>query len=141
MADLLCPWRYDRIFRGAVALRASAAPAPRDNFRDTEASSAKTARRQARDRHCQPHGGARQALFTSVSPDISLGYRRNVPAPAHGPSVAPRPGADWVKKIAISDDLERADDRHIFSYWQAVEPARQIARRQPGDEDAAGHSP
>src|SRR5882757_4072715 len=71
--------------------------------------------------------------YVLVSPNISLGYRRNATGAGTWSVRCTEAGADWIKKIGISDDLERADDRHIFSYWQAVELARKIARREPGD--------
>jgi integrase len=76
--------------------------------------------------------------YVLVSPNISLGYRRNATGAGTWSVRCTEAGADWVKKIGISDDLERADNRHTFSYWQAVELARTIARRQPGDAENDG---
>jgi hypothetical protein len=76
--------------------------------------------------------------YVLVSPNISLGYRRNATGAGTWSVRCTEAGADWVKKIGISDDLERAHNRHIFSYWQAVELARKIARRQPGDAEDDG---
>ena len=42
-------------------------------------------------------------------------------------------GAEWIKKIALADDLEGASPPHVLSYWQALDTARALARRQPGD--------
>ena len=47
-----------------------------------------------------------------------------------------RQGADWIKKIALADDLEPADGKHVLTYWQAIDMARALARRQPGADDA-----
>src|SRR5437868_12084369 len=42
-------------------------------------------------------------------------------------------GAEWIKKIALADDLEGASPPHVLSYWQALDTARALARRQPGE--------
>ena len=57
-------------------------------------------------------------------------------AAALGPYVASVEGADWIKKIALADDLEPADGKHVLTYWQAIDVARALARRQPGADDA-----
>src|SRR5262249_24685835 len=49
--------------------------------------------------------------YVTVSPTIQLGYRRN-----EGPgtwSVRVTSPAEWVKKIALADDLETADGRDV----------------------------
>jgi hypothetical protein len=71
--------------------------------------------------------------YATVSPGIYLGYRRN----AGNGSWSVRStaaGADWMKRIGLADDLERADGRAVLTYWQAIDTARALARRQPGDE-------
>src|SRR6185437_2164386 len=45
-------------------------------------------------------------------------------------------GADWIKRIGLADDLEAADGKDVLSYWQAIDVARALARRQPGSDDA-----
>jgi hypothetical protein len=45
-------------------------------------------------------------------------------------------GADWIKKIALADDLEPGDGKHVLTYWQAIDMARALVRRQPGADDA-----
>ena len=47
-----------------------------------------------------------------------------------------RDGADWIKRIGLADDLEPADGKHVLTYWQAIDVARALARRQPGADDA-----
>jgi hypothetical protein len=42
-------------------------------------------------------------------------------------------GAEWVKRIAVADDLEPASPPAVLNYWQAVDAARALARRQPGE--------
>jgi integrase len=71
--------------------------------------------------------------FTLVSPNVSLGYRRKQAGPGSWSVRCTESGADWVKKIGVADDHEASDGTHVFDYWGAVQLARQIARRQPGD--------
>jgi integrase len=73
--------------------------------------------------------------FTLVSPNVSLGYRRKQTGPGSWSVRCTESGADWVKKIGIADDHEASDGRHVFDYWGAVQLARQIARRQPGENE------
>ena len=78
---------------------------------------------------CKPY-------YATISPGIQLGYRRNI----GGGSWSVRcigQGADWIKKkIALADDLEPADGKHVLSYWQVIDVARALARGQPGADDA-----
>ena len=77
----------------------------------------------------------RKPYYATISPAIQLGYRRNI----GGGSWSVRcigQGADWIKKIALADDLEPADGKHVLTYWQAIDVARALARRQPGADDA-----
>jgi integrase len=41
-------------------------------------------------------------------------------------------GAEWIKRIAVADDLEPASPPHVLTFWQAIDQARALARRQPG---------
>jgi integrase len=77
----------------------------------------------------------RKPFFTTISPGIALGYRRNVGGGSWSVRVTGH-GADWIKRLALADDLEPADGKHVLSYWQAIDAARALARRQPGDDDA-----
>ena len=77
----------------------------------------------------------RKPYFTTISPGIGLGYRRNIGAGTWSVRCTGH-GAEWVKKLALADDLEPADGKHVLSYWQAIDAARALARRQPGDDDA-----
>jgi integrase len=70
--------------------------------------------------------------YTTVSPGIQLGYRRNAGVGSWSVR-ATTAGEDWVKKIGLADDLEPADGRSVLTYWQAIDEARKLARRQPGD--------
>jgi hypothetical protein len=71
--------------------------------------------------------------YTTVSPGIQLGYRRNTGSGSWSVR-STAAGADWIKRIGLADDLEVADGRAVLTYWQAIDEARKLARRQPGDE-------
>src|SRR5262249_40214926 len=75
---------------------------------------------------------ARTPYYVRLSPGIHLGYRRNVAAGTWTVRVA-ESGAEWIKKIALADDLEAASPPAVLNYWQAIDQARALARRQPGD--------
>jgi hypothetical protein len=76
----------------------------------------------------------KKAFFVTISPGIALGYRRNIGGGSWSVRCTSR-GADWTKKIALADDLEPADSKHVLTYWQAIDVARALARRQPGVDD------
>jgi integrase len=75
---------------------------------------------------------SKKPLYVKIAPGIRLGYRRN-----EGPGTwsvrVTGPNIDWVKKIALADDHEPADGRAVLTYWQAIDAARRLARRQPGE--------
>src|SRR5262245_7254852 len=66
---------------------------------------------------------------------IALGYRRNAGAGTWSVRVADGAGGEWLKRIALADDLEPAAPPQVLTYWQAMEVARKLARRQAGAED------
>jgi hypothetical protein len=74
----------------------------------------------------------KKPYFVMVSPGIQLGYRRNAGAGSWSVRVR-APGGTWLKRLALADDLEPADGRAVLNYWQAIDEARKLARRQPGD--------
>jgi integrase len=74
----------------------------------------------------------KKPYYVRLSPGIALGYRRNAGAGTWTVRVADG-GAEWTKKIALADDLEGASPPHVLSYWQALDTARALARRQPGE--------
>ena len=74
----------------------------------------------------------KKPYYIRLSPGIALGYRRNAGAGTWTVRVADG-GAEWIKKIALADDLEGASPPHVLSYWQALDTARALARRQPGE--------
>ena len=74
----------------------------------------------------------KKPYYVRLSPGIALGYRRNAGAGTWTVRVADG-GAEWIKRIALADDLEGPSPPHVLSYWQALDTARALARRQPGD--------
>src|SRR5262249_9676536 len=74
----------------------------------------------------------KKPYWTPISPGIHLGYRRNQTTGTWSVRVADG-GAEWIKRIAVADDLEAASPPAVLNYWQAVDAARALARRQPGD--------
>src|SRR6516225_430722 len=76
----------------------------------------------------------KKPYWTTISPGIHLGYRRNQTAGTWSVRVADS-GAERIKKVALADDLEAASPPHVLSYWQAIDQARALARRQPGTAD------
>jgi integrase len=77
----------------------------------------------------------RKPYYATISPGIQLGYRRNIGGGSWSVRCIAQ-GADWIKKIALADDLEPADGKHVLTYWEAIDVARALARRQPGADDA-----
>jgi hypothetical protein len=74
----------------------------------------------------------KKPYYVRLSPGIALGYRRNAGAGTWTVRVADG-GAEWTKKIALADDLEGVSPPHVLSYWQAIDTARALARRQHGE--------
>jgi integrase len=74
----------------------------------------------------------KKPYWITISPGISLGYRRNQGA---GTWSVRRTGddAEWIKRLGLADDLEKADGKTVLRYWEAIDVARKLARRQPGD--------
>jgi integrase len=74
----------------------------------------------------------RKKSYTArIAPGIRLAYRRNEGA---GTWSVIGGGGQWLKKIGIADDLERANGVTVLDYWQATERARDLARAK-GDAD------
>ena len=77
----------------------------------------------------------KKPFYVTVSPGIALGYRRNIGGGSWSARCTGQ-GADWIKRVGLADDLEPADGKHVLTYWQAIDLARALARRQPGADDA-----
>jgi len=77
----------------------------------------------------------KKPYWITISPSIALGYRRNAGSGTWSVRSTDGHGSDWIKRIALADDLERADGMHVLTYWQAIDQARALARRQEGAAD------
>jgi integrase len=66
--------------------------------------------------------------FTTVSPGIAVGYRRNQAAGTWVMRAANGQGGNWTKRVGLADDFEAANGSHVLSWWQAIEQARKLAR-------------
>src|SRR5262249_23582307 len=71
--------------------------------------------------------------FTTVSPGIALGYRRNQAAGTWVVRVDDGSGGNWTKRVGLADDFEDANGAHVLSWWQAIDQGRKLAR---GADDA-----
>jgi integrase len=68
--------------------------------------------------------------FTTISPGIALGYRRNKAAGVWVVRVADGRGGNWTKRVALADDHEDADGEDVLTWFGAIDKARQLARGQ-----------
>jgi integrase len=66
--------------------------------------------------------------FTTISPGIAVGYRKNRAAGTWVVRVADGKGSNWTKRVGVADDFEEADGEHVLDWWQAIEAARRLAR-------------
>jgi integrase len=71
--------------------------------------------------------------FTTISPGIALGYRRNQTAGTWVVRVADGRGSSWSKRVGWADDFEDANGEQVLNFWQAQDKARKLAR---GNDDA-----
>jgi integrase len=88
-----------------------------------------------------PTARRKQALrkkpyWATISPGVSLGYRRNQGAGTWSVKATDGHGGEWTKRIGLADDFEASDGRIVLTYWQAIDAARVLARG--GDEDDGG---
>ena len=75
----------------------------------------------------------KKPFWTTISPGIGLGYRRNAGPGTWSVRSTNSDGADWIKRIGLADDLEPADGKHVSDLlagdrcgagrWRAVSPA------------------
>jgi integrase len=66
--------------------------------------------------------------FTSISPGIALGYRRNKGAGVWVVRCADGHGGNWTKRVALADDFEESDSENVLSWFEAIDKARKLAR-------------
>jgi integrase len=74
----------------------------------------------------------KKPYYVRLSPGIHLGYRRNAGPGTWTVRVADG-GTEWTRKLGLADDFEAASRPHVLSYWQALDAARALARRHPGE--------
>lgn len=65
-----------------------------------------------------------------IAPGIFLAYRRNA-----GPGTWSVKCNGWLKRFALADDHEDANNASVMSYWQALEKAKVLARAGEGDSE------
>jgi hypothetical protein len=66
--------------------------------------------------------------FTTISPGIALGYRRNKAAGVWVLRAADGHGGNWTKRVALADDYEESDSANVLTWFEAIEAARKLAR-------------
>src|SRR4051794_5829979 len=57
----------------------------------------------------------KKPVWTTISPNVGLGYRRNAGPGTWSVRSTNSDGADWIKRIGLADDLEPADGRHVLT--------------------------
>src|SRR5262249_59168808 len=112
---------------------------PMDTRRGIPVRTPRPAKRESPPARRRPRAG-RKPYFVTVSPNVQLAYRRNEGAGSWSVRVT-GPGIDWLKRVGLADDLEPADGKAVLTYWQAIDAARALARRQPGDIPTADDRP
>ena len=79
------------------------------------------------------------SYFVRIAPHIALGYRRNASGfGAWSVRFADGSASGWLKKFGTADDLEPADNKHVFNYDQALVQARKLARGEANADTATG---
>jgi len=77
------------------------------------------------------------SYFVRIAPHIALGYRRNASGfGAWSVRFADGSASGWLKKFGTADDLEPADNKHVFNYDQALVQARKLARGEANADTA-----
>lgn len=82
---------------------------------------------------------AKKPVFQRIDDGISLGYRRNETAGTWVLRVADGKGGSSTKAIGTADDYEDADGVRVFTFWQAQDRAKELAR--PVHTDAPAGMP
>ncbi|HZV05862.1 MAG TPA: hypothetical protein VE999_12335 [Gemmataceae bacterium] len=65
-----------------------------------------------------------------IAPGIFLAYRRNA-----GPGTWSVKCNGWLKRFALADDHEDANNASVMSYWEALEQAKKLARAGEGSSE------
>src|SRR5262245_60256243 len=77
----------------------------------------------------------KKPYYVAISPGVFLGYCRNSGHCKWSVRVV-RGRAEWTDRFATTDDLEPANGRDVLNYWQAVDQARALARRNEAVPDS-----
>lgn len=82
----------------------------------------------------------RKPYKVMIAPGIFLCYRRNAGRVVEGEARRDAPGtwsveAGWLKRFALADDHEDANNGTVMSYYQAQQRALKLARGSEGDSD------
>jgi hypothetical protein len=72
----------------------------------------------------------RKPYTVQLAPGIHLAYRRN-----KGAGVWSVKTPLWLKKFAVSDDIESSNGETVLDYFEAQDRARKLARGTEGDAD------
>jgi integrase len=75
----------------------------------------------------------KKPYWHKISLAVHLGYRRNESVGTWSVRSSDGHGHEWVKRIGLADDFEPAAPPAVLTYWQALDAARALARRQPGE--------
>jgi integrase len=74
----------------------------------------------------------RKPYWVTISPGIALGYRRNARGAGTWSARCFNRGLEWIKRIALANDLEPADGTAVLTYWEAIDKARALVRDATG---------
>ena len=73
----------------------------------------------------------------SLARGIALMYRRNKGNGSWVLKASDGHGAYWTKAIALADDFEDADAKHVLTFFAAQDAAKKLARGDDGSSDSA----
>jgi integrase len=77
--------------------------------------------------------------FTTVSPGVALGYRRNRTIGAWVVRCATGQGTYWTATLTgIPDDHEASDGEHVLTFYEAQDAARKLARGKDTNSSRPG---
>jgi hypothetical protein len=80
---------------------------------------------------------AKKPVFQRIDDGISLGYRRNATAGTWVLKLPDGKGGATTKAIGKADDYDDADGTTVFTFWQAQDRARDLARPTAADAPAS----
>jgi integrase len=77
----------------------------------------------------------RKPYWVRVAPTVWVGYRSAKRKP--GTWSVGGDARRWIRKFGFADDVEKADNKHIFSFWEAQQRAKELARGQTTEGQGA----